>query len=99
MLIGTDRQSIAIQTIFLMTWDRNIETHDSEYRMLSNLHLNYSRYVKVSDFLSSLLGEKVYLKVAASKSRLFKEAYMYFTHFAEADFSKLTKEKLIEAMR
>lgn len=101
MLIGnvTNRKSIAIQTMFLMAWDRNIDNHDIEYRVLSNQHLNYSRYAKVSDFLSTLFGDKMYLKLATSKSRLFKEAYMYFTHFAEADLTKLTKEKLIEAMR
>jgi hypothetical protein len=101
MLIGdvTNRCHVAVQTLLLMAWDRNIDCHDIEYRVLSNQHLSYARHARVNDFLGTLLGERAFLGVCQGKGRLFKEAWLYFTHFAEADLGQLTKEKLVEAMR
>ena len=99
VLVG-DKQNAGVQMVLLMAWDRTIERHDIEYRLLSNQHLNYCRHARVNDFLVSLLGEKSLAKVARGKTGLFKEAFMYFTHFAQVQIGEfIRREHLVEALR
>ena len=94
-----NRQLIGIQILILMAWDRNIETYDMDYRLLSNQNLNYSRHTKVNDFLFTFFGEKVLNRISKSKINLFQNAFIYFTHFMEVDASALNRDQLVNALR
>ena len=99
LLLGIDKKQAALQVLFLLAWDRTIDKHDIEYRLLSNQHLNYSRHVKVNDFMHVLFGEKNMIRIGKSRINQFKEAYMYFTHFAKVDMKDLNREKIIDSLR
>lgn len=99
LLVNINKKQAVLQILLLMAWDRTIDKHDIEYRLLSNQHLNYSRHIKVNDFLNVLLGENNMVRIGKSRTNQFKDAYMYFTHFAKVDMKDLNREKIIDALR